>query len=190
MPDLIAIARVVAIALVCGAALAGANWLTEDRIRYNEAAVLRVAIADLLPADSEAPAYPPAVDRVPGAWSLCSGRLLGRSNVRGYGGDIRLLYTLHTVNTVSAVPDTQSGRAPRLIRLAVLGHQETPGIADFLTEPDWLSAFNDRSAADIADIAAITGATITSTAIQKHLLAVLREPVGELGQPEETACDE
>ena len=188
MPDLIAIAKVVVIALVCGAALASTNWLTEDRIRYNEAAALRAAIADLLPSDTEAPAYPPELNRLPGAWSLCSGLLLGRSNVPGYGGDIRLLYTVRTM------PDSQADQArsapPALVRLTVLGHQETPGIADFLADPTWLSAFSNRSAADIGEIAAITGATITSEAIQRHLIAVLREPVGQLGQPQEMTCDE
>ena len=187
MPDLIAIARVVAIALACGAALAGTNWLTEDRIRYNEAAAVRAAIADLLPPDVEAPAYPPEVARVPGAWTLCSGQLLGRSNVRGYGGDIQLLYT---IRSASGQPAGAAPEPDRLVRLAVLGHQETPGIVDFLTDPAWLGGFNDRTADEVQEIAAVTGATITSEAIRSHLAAVLREPAAQLGQPSETACDE
>jgi len=187
VPDLLAIAKVVAIALVCGAVLAGTDWLTEDRIRYNEAAVLRAAIANLLPADVETPAYPPAVDRVPGAWSLCSGHLLGRSDVSGYGGDIQLLYTVRTAH--DSQPAQMKPAPPALIRLTVLGHQETPGIADFLTDPAWLSAFSDQSAADIDGIDAITGATITSEAIREHLLAVVQDPLGQLGQPQTVACD-
>lgn len=177
MPDLQGIAKVVAIALACGAALAGTNWLTGDRIHYNEAAVLRAAIADLLPVSAEVQPIPPEVDRVPGAWALCSGHLLGRSNVRGYAGDIRLLYTL----------EGDDGAA-RLVRLAVLGHQETPGIADFLSQPEWLRSFRARSAPELEAMAAITGATITSAAVRDHLADVLRDPAGQLGQPVATEC--
>ena len=170
MPDLRAIASLVLIALACGAALAATNWLTNDRIRFNEAAALRAAIAELLPESVDIPPIPPELDRVPGAWQLCSGHVLGRSDVRGYAGDIRLLYTLE-----SDLPAT------RLTRLAVLSHQETPGIADFLSRPDWLSNFHDRDATDIEAMAAITGATITSVAVRDHLASVLRDPAGQLG---------
>ncbi len=186
MSDLRAIAKVVAIALACGAALAGANWLTEDQIRLNETAQLRAAIADLLPAGYEAPAIPPEIDRVPGAWMLCSGHLLGRADVSGYGGDIRLLYTLQ--NAAGGQPRSQ--RTYRLVRLAVLGHQETPGIADFLTDPEWLSSFANRDPAAIDELSAVTGATITSVAVRDHLATVLREGAGQLGPPAQMACDE
>lgn len=177
MPDLSAIARVVLIALACGAALAATNWLTGDRIRFNEAAALRAAVAELLPEDVGAPAIPPELERVPGAWQLCSGHVLGRSDVRGYAGDIRLLYTLE-------------GDAPsaRLTRLAVLSHQETPGIADFLSSPEWLSNFHDQDASDVETMAAITGATITSVAVRDHLASVLKDPTGQLGHAMEKEC--
>lgn len=187
MPELGAIVRVVAIALACAAALATVNRLTEDEIRFNEAAVLRAAVSKLLPAGSDAPALPPAVDRVPGSWTLCSGHLLGRSNVRGYAGDIRLLYTLRREG--KSDPGQAAGEALRLIRLSVLGHQETPGIADFLTDPDWLAAFSGASASEIESLSAITGATISSAAVRDHLATVLREPAAQLGKPGTTECD-
>ncbi len=177
MPDLRAIAKVVLIALACGAALAGTNWLTGERIQFNEAAALREAVAALLPEAADVPALPPEVDRVPGAWALCSGHLLARSNVDGYAGDIRLLYTLLL----------EPGE-PRLVRLTVLGHQETPGIADFLTDPSWLSDLHDRDIAGIEGLSAVSGATITSTALREHLAAVLRAPAELLGTPTEAEC--
>jgi Na+-translocating ferredoxin:NAD+ oxidoreductase RnfG subunit len=177
MPELRAIARVVLIALACGAALAATNWLTSDRIHFNEAAALRAAVAELLPENVDAPPIPPELDQVPGAWKLCSGHLLGRSDVRGYAGDIRLLYTLESDEPSS-----------RLVRLAVLGHQETPGIADFLSSPAWLSNFHYRDAGDVEAMAAITGATITSVAVRDHLASALRDPAGELGQAIALEC--
>ena len=184
MPDLIAITRAVAIALACAGALTATNWLTDERIQYNESAALRSAIADLLPAGDEAPAIPPVIDRVPGLWTLCTGHLLGRSDVPGYGGDIRLLYTLRMP---PAAEDT-AATTTQLIRLSVLGHQETPGIADFLTSPEWLRRFADRKASEVSDLSAITGATITSTAVRDHLTAVLRAPEEQLGAATATEC--
>ena len=184
MPDLIAIVRAVAIALACAGALAATAWLTSDRLQYNEAAALRSAITALLPADETAPAYPPEIDRVPGLWSLCTGHLLGRSNVSGYGGDVRLLYTLQS-------PPSRAGATSslQLVRLSVLGHQETPGIADFLTDPDWLGEFADRDAAAVEVLSAVTGATITSVAVRDHLAAVLRAPGERLGEPMAADCN-
>ena len=185
MSDLAAIARVVAIALACGLALSGTNLLTEEKITFNETAALRAAIAELLPAAAAVPAEPPALTRAPGAWQLCDGHLLGRSDAPGYGGDIRLLYTLRT--PADRAPGDPA--AHRLVRLTVLGHQETPGIADFLAEPDWLAGYADASASEVEGLSAITGATITSRAVRDHLAAMLREPTGLLGQPVPMDCD-
>lgn len=192
MPELMAIARIVGIALACGGALVGINWLTEEKIRYNEAAQLRSAILDLLPANSMIPVTPVDINQVPGAWMLCSGYLLGRSDAKGYGGDIRLLYTLRNSLRTSSRTSAQATASARfyLMRLAVLGHQETPGIADFLRDPAWLSSFSDLQAAEIEELSAVTGATITSAAVREHLASILREPAGRLGAPVQMACGE
>ena len=125
MPELRAVFNVAAIALVCAAALAGTHRLTEDRIRFNETARLREAITSLLPAGTEAPGLTPSLEQVPAAWRLCSGHLLGRSDARGYGGDIRLLYAL--------TGNEENGNAVgALTGVTVLGHAETPGLADFV----------------------------------------------------------
>jgi Na+-translocating ferredoxin:NAD+ oxidoreductase RnfG subunit len=176
MSELRALLNVTAIALACGAALAGTHWLTEEKIRFNETARLRDAIVDLLPAGAQAPSVTPALEQVPAAWQLCNGFLLGRSNARGYGGDIRLLYALRPAGD------------PMLTGVTVLGHAETPGLADFVTDPDWLGAFTQRSATDIDGLAAVTGATITSRAVADHLAAVLRNPDETLGQPVSLEC--
>lgn len=176
MSELRAILNVAAIALACAAALAGTHRLTEDRIRFNETARLRDAIASLLPAGTQAPPLTPSVQQVPAIWRLCSGYLLGRSDARGYGGDIRLLYALE---------GTGEGT---LTGVTVLGHSETPGLADFVTDPEWLAAFTRRSPAEIDELAAITGATITSRAVADHLAGVLRNRDQVLGSPIVLEC--
>lgn len=187
VPDLLAITRIIAIALVCAAALTGTNRLTRETIQTNETAALRAAIADLLPDDTIQPAQPAGLDRVPDAWQLCGGYLLGRSDARGYSGDIRLLYTLRRSSNGGQPTAAQDYY---LVRLAVLGHQETPGITDFLTDPDWLAGFRGARADQIEAISAITGATITSVAVRDHLAAVLEDPVSQLNQPLQMDCGE
>lgn len=176
MPEVRAVLNVALIALVCAAALAGTHRLTEDRIRFNETARLREAIVSLLPAGTEAPGLTPSLTQVPAAWRLCSGHLLGRSDARGYGGDIRLLYALeeHAEGALTGV--------------TVIGHAETPGLADFVTDPGWLAAFTGRSAAEIESLDTVTGATITSRAVADHLAAVLRYPDQALGTPIALEC--
>lgn len=176
MPELKAMLNVTAIALSCAIGLALTHWLTADRIQQNETARLREAIVQLLPADAAAPGTAPPLEPVPAAWRLCGGYLLGRSDARGYGGSIRLLYTL------SGTDDR------RLTGVTVLGHAETPGIADFVTRADWLQTFAGRSADEIEGLQAVTGATITSRAVADHLAAVLRTGDELLGTPGILEC--
>lgn len=178
MADFGAMMKVLGLALACGAALAATNWLTADRIRFNEQQTLRRAIATLLPAGAAPPVHIPAIDRNPGLWRLCSGHLLARSSVPGYAGPIQLLFTL----------DERDGQPPRLVRLTLLAHQETPGITDFLADPLWLSSFNDRTAGELAGLAAVSGATITSRALRQHLAGTTADATAALGPPESLDC--
>ncbi len=177
MPEFRAMLNVTAIALTCAIALAATHRLTGDRIRFNETAQLREAVARLLPDGVEPPSRAPDLGSVPAAWRLCDGYLLARSDARGYGGEIRLLYTLREGEKV-------------LTGLTVLGHAETPGIADFVTDAAWLETFTSRSPTDIERLSAVTGATITSRAVARHLAAVLRDGDAVLGNPETLACGE
>lgn len=177
--DLTAIFKVLGIALACGVVLAATNWLTADRIRFNEDATLRNAIAALLPEDAQESLRIPPINRLPGAWRLCSGYLLGHADVPGYAGPIRLLFTLH---------EPMEGPVA-LTRLTLLAHQETPGITDFLSEPDWISSFHGRTATEIAGLATVTGATITSRALIEHLARMTADPRDALSEPQDMDCE-
>lgn len=176
MTDLAAIGKVLAIAFTCGLVLLLTNWLTADRIAFNEEASLRQFISELLPGNTPIETPVPALDRVPGVWRLCTGQLLGRSDTGGYAGPIRLLYTLND-------------DAGTLIRLAVLDHQETPGITDFLSDPHWWAGFQNQRSDAIGRLATITGATITSRAIIEHLVRVTAEPDEVLGELQMLDCE-
>ncbi len=175
MTALPAVLKVLLIAGACGLALMVTNWLTADRIRFNETLSLRQAVSTLVPGADLDRTRMPDLDRIPGLWRLCTGELLGRSAVEGYAGPIQLLYTLD-----------QDGR---LIRLRVQRHQETPGITDFLDEPDWLARFHNRNAGELRAIATITGATITTRAIIEHLPVIATTPEEILGPVTDLSCE-
>ena len=171
------LASIILIALGCAGTLAAVNLLTRDRIQANETAALRRELAALLPAQSALPATLPDLTSSPAGWALCDGTLLGYSATPGYGGPIRLIFTLS-----SEQPTT-------LYRLRLLSHQETPGITDFLRDPEgWLTEFNNRTTATLAEVSAVSGATITTRAIQSHLSRVLENPTDVLGAAATTDC--
>ena len=92
------------------------------------------------------------------------------TEARGYGGPIRLLVTT---------------RGTALGRLAITGHTETPGIADFLDDPNgWLSDLQGRPAEALARVDAVAGATISARAITDELarLLTLTDPAPPIGK--------
>lgn len=80
---------------------------------------------------------------------------------KGYGGIVNFIVGITKEGTVKAIN--------------ILGHSETPGLGARSTEPEFYEQFNDKtslplkvvkgSAANPDEIAAISGATITSTAV-------------------------
>ena len=172
------IATVMLIALGCALTLASVNWATTDRIRQNESRALRADLIELLGDARALPETLPGLRQRPGSWQFCNGRLLGYSEAPGYGGPIRLLYTLD----LRASP-------PILLAVRIEAHQETPGIVDFLRDPEaWLVAFEARSRLTISEVDGVTGATITTRAVTDHLQFVLTDPEAALGAAIPVSC--
>jgi electron transport complex protein RnfG len=145
------LAPLVIIASVCAGLLALTESQTGSRIDENVRAHELRLITDLTGR------HPPTSSGWSGnVWDLCNHSLLVRTEVPGYGGPMALL--------VSLVTEPQ---APRLRGLRITRHQETPGLADFLAQPHsgWLSELGDRARADLQDIDAVSGATISSKAV-------------------------
>ena len=82
-------------------------------------------------------------------------------NAKGYGGNVAFIVGITKEGTVKAIN--------------ILNHSETPGLGAKSTEPEFYEQFNDKSvlplkvvkgaASNPDEIAAISGATITSNAV-------------------------
>jgi len=150
------------VATLCAALLTLTHTLTAPRIAANEALAANARIGALLGEPPDA--------LLEGAWqgdvrALCDGRVLARLRVPGYAGPIRLLVA------VRQQPE------PALIGVVVVSHLETPGIADFLDQPDrgWLGALAGSSAAELSRVDAVSGATISSRAVRRGLETLLAD---------------
>ena len=120
-----------------------------------------------------------------GRWALCGGVVLVRATVRGYGGPMLLMYTLRRGDAGRSGTEPGTEPAPEIGRVRVVRHQETPGLTDFLRQPDsgWLAMLEARDATSLAAVDAVSGATITSRALLDHLEAALG--AGNAGLPAE-----
>ncbi|MCZ6618340.1 MAG: FMN-binding protein [Gammaproteobacteria bacterium] len=105
-------------------------------------------------------------------WHLCNGLALVRGETRGYGGPIHLLAALQ-------LETGQDGTDQIVVRgVSVTRHQETPGIADFISQPEhpWLQRLIELGSDRIGNVEAVTGATITSKAILRGLDDITHYP--------------
>jgi Na+-translocating ferredoxin:NAD+ oxidoreductase RnfG subunit len=156
----------------CAVLLAATVAMTRDPIARNRAAQEAGAILDLTGLDA-----PPATGTwQDDVWVTCDGFVLLRGAAQGYGGPIRWM--------LSAEQPDAAAAAPRIRRLLITTHQETPGIADFLDDPEhpWLQQFGGRSA-DVVALDTISGATITTRALIRSVGASLAGPL-----PTPTEC--
>lgn len=161
------------IALGCALILAITNRLTEAPIERNETAAERAILMKALGRHLDDGVPVPDLSAQPAVWDDCGQKQLARLDVAGYAGPIRLLFTT----------DTGRRSGAGLLHVLLLGHQETPGITDFLREGTWLDGLAGRSADELRAADAVTGATITSRAITGGLADVLRAPEA-LGLPQ------
>jgi Na+-translocating ferredoxin:NAD+ oxidoreductase RnfG subunit len=160
------VAAFLVIALGCATLLAATVHFTRERIARNRAAEEAAGILRLTKLER-----PPTTGNWEGdVWAACDGTLLMRGAADGYGGPIHWMVAAH---------ETPDG--PQIGRVMVTDHHETPGIADFLNDPEhpWLMAFAGRGA-DAAEVDTISGATITTRALARDIGARLAEPVGPL----------
>lgn len=149
----------IGIALACAVALALTRELTAPRIAAERAAAANAALLSMTGRTS---LPPPAWSG--DHWQLCDGTALLRGTAEGYAGTIEWLLF------IDAAPST------RIRALRVVAHRETPGIADFLNEPQhpWMQAFVARRAGEPPPDT-LTGATITTRALGQSLTAALAE---------------
>lgn len=153
----------IAMVLGCGTVIAFTAALTEARIEENRAR----RVLDTLTELTGSPALATDVSWRDDVAFLCPDQALIRGAAPGYGGDIHWLGSADV-----------SGGTPRLKVIRITAHQETPGIADFLNRPrqGWLGSLAGRGAAGIAQVDAVSGATITSRSLRRSLTSALARP--------------
>ncbi len=148
-----------AIGALCALLLAGTHTVTEGAIRANrQAHAWRVAF------ELTGSAFPTAGLR----WDsdrlhLPNGYSLRRLEVDGYAGAIELL----------AAFKPRGHGAEALVGVRVTKHQETPGLGDFVdtARSPWIRQFSNRPPEQVDTV---TGATITSQAVKRGVMALLQ----------------
>jgi electron transport complex protein RnfG len=157
------------IAGVCASLLALTQSLTDERIEQNTRQRELRLITELTGTT------PPTSGTWSGdVWDLGNQTVLARAEVTGYGGPVSLVIASTVV---------QSER--RLTGIRITGHQETPGLADFLGHPErgWLARFSGANRTRIGEIDTVAGATITSRAVRRGVLKALSHTQGPVPLP-------
>jgi len=150
----------IAIAAVAGVLIGATRFATSERIERNQHLREAAIIAELLAAGGNSRDPDSQRSTTDVAARLC------RTQVRGYAGLIKLL----------VLPDTLNAAERTIEAVRVLGHQETPGIGDFieLDNSPWILGFNNQktlpqpTATSVLwqnQLDAMTGATITRRAV-------------------------
>lgn len=143
------------ICVVVTAALAGTNYITKPKIAALEAQTQKEAMSVVLPAqsyedatlskDGETYTYTVAKNG-----NEVAGYLITTS-ANGYGGEIKVMVGVDTKGTITAV---------KVLSAA----DETPGLGQKVTKKDFYEKFSGKTVTD-AEVDTITGATISSTAV-------------------------
>lgn len=178
------VAMISVLAIICfavSALLGFVNFLTEDKIAEIAEAKVQAAMADIIPNATfeqvDSSAYP-AVTKMYKATSN-SGDNAGvcvQLSSSGFAADIVLIIGVNADKTVAGV---------RITSIA-----ETAGLGSKANDPAWLSQFegltgtlnlvkNSKTAE--TDVVAISGATVTSTAVTKGVQAAIDAAADYLG---------
>lgn len=140
---------------LCGILLVLTNQLTAPDIQANREARTRALLEEMLRQP-----LPAKTDIEADVFGSCAGWLFVRAETTGYAGPI---YLTALWRPGLSSEDTEG------LSLRVVGHQETPGIGDFIdhTRSPWITDLDNTSAQDYAQLDAVSGATITSNAIKR-----------------------
>ena len=155
------IAFLALVGLACAALLVTTDQLTAKRIVHNK------RIHEIRQITALVGTQPDTQPQWVGdTWQLCNEVVLIRTSTPGYGG------------TIFALVAHDHGR---LRGLRVTAHQETPGIADFVSDPTdpWRQTLRSRTDVELAQLDAVTGATITSSALLAIVGEALSRPLAQ-----------
>lgn len=163
-----------ALAGLAAALIGGAEYWTRSSREASQAAAVAARIKELWPMESLT--WDPQlrlVEEVPNVERVVARKATERNPViylnwpapGGYAGELRLAIAFHTPG---------GGNEPQVHAVAVLAHQETPGLGDRVERrrSDWLLQFSGLARAPAArlkrdggEVDALTGASITARAV-------------------------
>jgi electron transport complex protein RnfG len=162
--------------LISGIALAYTYSITKERIIAAEASARLSSVRTVLPPfDGEPKELTLSVDGVSQTFFVGEkeGALVGvaiATKAIGYGGDVNILVGINPEGAITG--------------MALLQHQETPGLGTKAGEPKFMSQFFGKKLTDVSDsievtkdggsIDAVTAATITSRAVAKAATEALK----------------
>lgn len=157
-------------------ALTLTNIVTQERIEVAKREAIKEMLGALFP-EMEDFAY----DEESGLYTVLMGsEPLGQAFMAegaGYGGTIAILVGLEQDHSVRGIQ--------------IISHQETPGLGAKISEPSFLEQFKGINLNEIAlardggKIDAITGATISSSAVVKGVKEAILKKMHALGEEEE-----
>ena len=161
------IVTLVVIAVVVAGAMAGVNVLTKDKIVQNDETKLQNSLKEVLPADTYEVLK--ETDTFTVYKAVKDSKHIGycvQNSESGYGGDIQMLVGMDLEFKVT--------------KITILSHGETPGLGANATKDEFKKQFEgkeagnlrvDKNTANETTIKAISGATITSTAVTNSVNA-------------------
>ena len=158
------------ITAIAAGALAAVNNITKDAIAENRLAKTRKALEEVLPGAQNMTMTDPGSGIVKGVYtpsadSPVQGWAVEVAPGSGFGGEIRMMVGINTDGTVSGI--------------AIITHAETPGLGAVAAAktPAGVafrdSFLGDSSPVAMDDIDALSGATITSSAVLEGVNAAL-----------------
>lgn len=106
--------------------------------------------------NSEAQVLAGLVDTVDPEMLREQGVELVNIETRGYGGTMKIVVAFHEENVLG---------------VRVLSHGETPGFSEVLKPKEWINQFAQKS---VDEIDAVSGATITTTAVRRAVEDAIR----------------
>lgn len=157
------------ICVVASGLLAGVNSLTKARITQQAKAEEEESLREVLPQAARFAAvesqdtviYYKAYDK--------EGRFIGvafRAAGKGYSSTIETMVGLNKKGVITAIK--------------ILSQNETPGLGSRVAEESFTRQFKDKNLAEVANVEAITGATISSKAVIDSVKEKAQEILGRM----------
>jgi electron transport complex protein RnfG len=142
------------ICLVASGLLAGMNSLTKDRIIAQEKSGEEAALLEVMPSAQDFEPVKSDGDILYYKAKDKNGQPVGfifKASAKGYSNTIETLVGMKKDGSISAIK--------------VLSQNETPGLGSRVVEPSFTGQFANKDTQNLDQVAAITGATISSTAV-------------------------